>query len=284
MSHDATKNTQIQINEEGAVLNIGPTGRQNISAGGQITLEEGIGAEAGTGVTAVEQLPLLHRTTLTFVGVEVDMTDAGSAGCHGAQKIYDFPAGLIEVVGAIVNLTTEADAIGEGTGIAATAALVASLGTSTVGTDNATLLGAEANIHPSIAGTLTDSEGALVGKTLPTQATLLSVASLTDSSSGTPGDTIAALPTLTDSPASQDALRDDLNTNVWPVLKNWIASVTAKVNAALAATNGRRLFDGTGTPKDVYLNLAVPNADSNGNSHVTLHGTVDLLWINHGDV
>lgn len=55
-------------------------------------------------------------------------------------------------------------------------------------------------------------------------------AALTDSSGGTPGTTIAALPTLTDSPASADALRDDLNTNVWPVLKNWIASVVDQIN------------------------------------------------------
>lgn len=58
---------------------------------------------------------------------------------------------------------------------------------------------------------------------------------LTDSSGGTAGETLAALPTLTDTPASADALRDDLDTNVWPVLKNWIASVNAKINKLIEA-------------------------------------------------
>jgi hypothetical protein len=55
-------------------------------------------------------------------------------------------------------------------------------------------------------------------------------AALTDSSGGTAGTTIAALPTLGDAPATADLLRDDLNTNVWPVLKNWIASVVDQIN------------------------------------------------------
>ena len=58
---------------------------------------------------------------------------------------------------------------------------------------------------------------------------------LTDSSGGTAGETLAALPTLTDSPATADELRDDLNTNAWPVLKNWIASVNEKLNKVLDA-------------------------------------------------
>lgn len=58
---------------------------------------------------------------------------------------------------------------------------------------------------------------------------------LTDNTTGTADNTLAALPTLTDSPASADALRDDINTNLYPVLKNNFADLAAKVNAILAA-------------------------------------------------
>ncbi|NDD76047.1 MAG: hypothetical protein EBZ43_01260, partial [Betaproteobacteria bacterium] len=36
----------------------------------------------------------------------VTMTDATTAGCHGAFKFYDFPQGLIYIQGYNVNLTT----------------------------------------------------------------------------------------------------------------------------------------------------------------------------------
>lgn len=61
----------------------------------------------------------------------------------------------------------------------------------------------------------------------------LTYTALTDSSAGTAGGTLAALPNPTDTPATADALRDDLVTNVWPVLRNWIASVNAKLAAAV---------------------------------------------------
>ena len=57
-------------------------------------------------------------------------------------------------------------------------------------------------------------------------------ANLTDSSGGSSGgNTIAAIPNPADSPASADALRDDLVTNTIPALKNAIATLAAKLNA-----------------------------------------------------
>lgn len=239
----------------------------------------GVGAKNGASVSVSEQAGLIHETVLTFDDQTISVVDTGGAnGGQGSLKIYDFPAGMIEIIDRQVDLTVSA-----ATGIGATAALVGSLGTAAAGASNATLTATEADICPSIAGTLADSDGVLKSVAGPAASVALGIVSLTDNSAGTPGDTIAALPTLTDSPATQDALRDDLNTNVWPVLKNWIASVTAKVNAILASTSVRLFLDGTGTAKDCYLNIAVPNADISATADVTLNGTITLRWINHGD-
>lgn len=55
-------------------------------------------------------------------------------------------------------------------------------------------------------------------------------AALTDSTAGTPGTTLAALTALTDSPATADALRDELM-SVWaPILRNWAASLADQHN------------------------------------------------------
>lgn len=50
---------------------------------------------------------------------------------------------------------------------------------------------------------------------------------------GTANDTLTALPTLTDSPASADALRDDLTTNWAPAINNNIADIQTKLNALI---------------------------------------------------
>jgi hypothetical protein len=134
---------------------------------GLLESKAGNGAAAGTGVS-VEEGPtfgVLHRTVLTLEDVEITITDHDAAGAHGSIKVYDFPAGLIQVLGCVQNLTTAA---GEG-GIADGAALVGSMGTAAVGTDDATLATTEANVVPSTAGTLTSGAGTLKGKTTATE-------------------------------------------------------------------------------------------------------------------
>jgi hypothetical protein len=123
------------------------------------------GAAAGTGVTAAEAAGAIHQTVLTVSALSVTMTDATTAGSHGSQKIYDFPAGLIQVLGC----TTDLAIARVGTAIGATAAVVGSVGTATVGTDNATLTGTEADILPSTAATLTAGAGALDGQSTATE-------------------------------------------------------------------------------------------------------------------
>jgi hypothetical protein len=118
------------------------------------------GAAAGTGVAADERGARVQTTVLTIEDLEVTMTDATTNGSHGSQKVYDFPAGNIMVLGAVTDLTIEAGA----GGISDTASIVASVGSAAVGTDNATLTSTEANIVPSTAGTLTSGAGAVKGE------------------------------------------------------------------------------------------------------------------------
>lgn len=61
------------------------------------------------------------------------------------------------------------------------------------------------------------------------------VASLTDNSGGTANDTVQALTNPADTPASADALRDDLVANLIPELRNNIADLAAKINAIITA-------------------------------------------------
>lgn len=55
---------------------------------------------------------------------------------------------------------------------------------------------------------------------------------LTDNVAGTPGTTLAAIPDPADTPASADALRDDLVANVLPKIRDAISSLSAQLNAA----------------------------------------------------
>jgi hypothetical protein len=170
----------------------------------------GVGAINGSAVSAVEYGDnVIHKTVLTLTNLSVTMTDATTSGCHGSHKVYDFPAGVIQLLGASYNLTTLA---GSG-GIADGAALVGSLGSATAGTNNATLTTTEADMIASTAGTLTSGAGALAS------------------------------------------------------------------HGSLVATG----FDGHTTPVDVFLNLAVPDADSSASDTVTVNGTITLTWVNTGD-
>jgi len=56
------------------------------------------------------------------------------------------------------------------------------------------------------------------------------ITALTDNTAGTADNTLAALPNPTDTPATADALRDDLVAVHWPVLRNNFADLAAKVN------------------------------------------------------
>lgn len=172
----------------------------------------GVGSAGAAASVSVEvsEGPGVLKTVLTLDNVSVTMTDATAAGSHGSLKLYDFPACNMLFLGGSCDLTLTA---GEG-GIADTAAVVAAVGTTTVGTDNATLTTTEADLIPSTASTLTAGAGTTKGKTV---------------------------------------------------------------------TAGVVVFDGTSTPKDAWLNFAVPDAGSTANDTLTVSGTVTLVWSNLGD-
>lgn len=79
--------------------------------------------------------------------------------------------------------------------------------------------------------------------------------SLTDNTGGTPSTTLAVLPTLTDTPATADALRDDINTNLYPVLKNSISSLAAEL--ALIKTDVAALVTLCNAQRTALVNLGL---------------------------
>lgn len=64
----------------------------------------------------------------------------------------------------------------------------------------------------------------------------ITITALTDNSAGTANNTIQAMADPTDSPATADALRDDLVANLLPAIRNNFADLAAKVNELISAT------------------------------------------------
>jgi len=102
------------------------------------------------GVTDSDTSPGLNKTILTLTNVSVATTDATTAGAYGGLEIYDFPLGVLSLLGATTNLTLAR----VGTGLTTTAAIVSAIGTATAGAD-ATLTSTEADIIASTACTFT---------------------------------------------------------------------------------------------------------------------------------
>ncbi len=117
------------------------------------------GAVAGTNIAAVEKVGVVRQTIITLAAESLTMTDATTAGCHGSQKIYDFPEGRICILGAHADLVLTAGA----GGISDTAAAVAALGTAALATDNAALSGTEADLIASTTATLSGGIGDFEG-------------------------------------------------------------------------------------------------------------------------
>jgi hypothetical protein len=120
------------------------------------------GAAASISVAVAESSAGAIKTVMTLDSVVITMTDATTAGSHGSLKLYDFPECNLLFLGGTCDLVITA---GEG-GITDTAAVVGSVGTVTVGTDNATLTTTEADLIPSTASPLTGGVGATKGKTV----------------------------------------------------------------------------------------------------------------------
>jgi len=67
------------------------------------TTEQDVGA-AGAGVTAEEfGNALTHQSVLTLDALEITLTDDAGAGQYGTLPLYEFPAGNIMVLGAVID-------------------------------------------------------------------------------------------------------------------------------------------------------------------------------------
>lgn len=88
---------------------------------------------------------LIHQTILTCTGLPIAISDDAAVAQYGGVQVYDFPAGLLMTMGAVIdgNLTGYASLIDTFDGDVA-------LGTATA-TTGATLVGTEADIMPSVA-------------------------------------------------------------------------------------------------------------------------------------
>lgn len=78
-------------------------------------------------------------------------------------------------------------------------------------------------------------QGAKLGLYGVAPVTRQTVVALTDNTTGAADSTLQAIPNPTDSPATADALRDDIVANVLPAIRNDLADLAAKVNEIRAA-------------------------------------------------
>lgn len=105
----------------------------------------GNGAKNGATVTARELgNEVLHKTILTCTATPIAISDDAGVAQYGGVKVYDFPAGLINIHGAVV-----AGALTGYASLIDTFAGGVALGTVTA-TTGATLTGTEANIMPEV--------------------------------------------------------------------------------------------------------------------------------------
>lgn len=93
----------------------------------------------------------LYRTTrIRFADMIVTMADDAGVVAYGGLKVYDFPEGVIEVLGSKATLTRVERTVADNTGFAAAFDGDASVGTVTAST-GATLTSTEANFCPSFS-------------------------------------------------------------------------------------------------------------------------------------
>jgi hypothetical protein len=150
--------TKIQFAQGGGTVYFTDGSTMVVESGAVMVTADGVGAKNGAAITATEYGDgAVHKTVLTLVDLDISMVDSGANGGHGSHKIYDFPDGAIQVLGASYNLTTARVS----TGLATNAAIVGAIGSTATATDNATLTTTEADVIASTTGTLTSGAGTL---------------------------------------------------------------------------------------------------------------------------
>lgn len=131
----------------GDELVVASGGKITVESGGAIETAKGVGAAAGTGVVAQEFGDgVFHKTVLTLTNVAVALTDEAGVVAYGSQKVYDFPAGAILLLGAVADL----DVTKSSAGVNADWDGDFGLGTAAAGNNNA-LATTEQDILPTTA-------------------------------------------------------------------------------------------------------------------------------------
>lgn len=143
--------TGIRTEIFGRQLGIGPSGDLVVNtkySNLQLTDVSNVGAKNGTTVSVQEMgNGIINKTRFTLTATPITISDDAGVAQYGGVKIYDFPAGLLCTLGAVVTGTLTAGVTG--TIIDNWDGDVA-LGTATA-TTGATLTGTEADILQSVS-------------------------------------------------------------------------------------------------------------------------------------
>ena len=203
--------TEVYMDQGGDRQVVDDGGEIKVKSGGTVTHDSGsleitaagVGAKAGATVTVVEHGDtVLHKTVFTCTALPITMADEADVIQHGGVKIYDFPAGLLLALGAVIDgsVTTPVHDHASGGTIAAWDGDIA-LGTVVASNDN-TLATTEQNLLQSTAVTQAIAQVANVDAV--SAATLLteSAASWID---GTAANPDLYLNLLIDDSANNDA-------------------------------------------------------------------------------
>lgn len=127
---DATYQPNVYKKQGGNELVVASGGALTLESGALVTTAGGIGtANATANVTAVEHgiTDVIHKTVLTLTATPVSVVGAAGVG-FGGVKCYDFPEGVILVLGSVVELAVDWSA----SSIAAAGSGDAGLGTAIV--------------------------------------------------------------------------------------------------------------------------------------------------------
>lgn len=139
-------NSEFRIDSSGNVISTGSvTSTGAIASSSTLTGTDvnvtADAAAAGTGVVATSEQLQVRTLTLTLTSVAVALTDEAGVIAYGGLKIVDFPAGLICILGAVMDLDVTKSSAGVNTNWDGDV----SLGSAAAGND-ADLTGTEADI------------------------------------------------------------------------------------------------------------------------------------------
>lgn len=154
-----TQNTLITKDQNGSRQTYKAGSTQRIEPGALVDVADA-GTTIGDGSDTVEnRLGVIQTVRFNVVDEVVTTTDNTTNGANGSVALGTLPRGNLYILGAVCSLTL----VGDGTGLAANAAVVGAIGSVAAAAD-ATLSSTEADIIPSTACTLSSSAGTFKGR------------------------------------------------------------------------------------------------------------------------